>query len=134
MVKAHVERQAVIREVVPHLVGRTPTNILPKIGTDDLDDLARKADGEEEDPCPDHVANGAISLSSVDEEPKDLRIREVQSDPDGHTEAESKYTTLVGPEIPCEKREIVSKRDTLVAGDWFVLSGRAIRADLLPPA
>jgi len=132
MVKFHVQVETVEGKIVAHLVGRAPPDVLSQVGTDDLHNLTREPDTEEDDPGPDHVRYGAIGLGCVDEKAEDLRIREIQTDAGCHAEGEGIHATFVRPEISREQRKIVTEGDTFI-GVALLGSGRMVRVDLLPP-
>jgi len=128
VVKSHIQVEAVVGEVVAHLVRRAPPHILSEIGADDLDALSTDPDGEEEDARPDEAAQGPVGLCGVDEVAKDLRIEQTEPDPDHHTDGEEGDAALVGTQIPGEEGGVVSEGYPCIRGGGFWCG-----VDLLPP-
>ena len=95
----HVEGEAVVREIVAHLVCGTPTHVLAQVGADDLYALAYDANGEEYHACPNKVVHRPIGLCGVDEVAHNLRIEQIETDAREHENAECGDAFPVGAEI-----------------------------------
>ena len=65
-----------------------------------------------------------------DEESKELRVGEVQTDTRSHAEGKCQDSGLVRAEIPRQEGKIVPKGDARFADDAFVARGRLIRVDV----
>ena len=130
VVEAHVQVQTVEGEVVPHLVRCPPAYILAEVGAQDLYDLSREPDTEKQESGEDEVGYEAVGLRRVDEESKDLRVCEVQTDTRSHAEGKCQDSGLVRAEIPRQEGKIVPKGDARFADDAFVARGRLIRVDV----
>lgn len=99
MVKAHVEGEAMVGQIIAHLVGGTPADILAEIGADNLYALPGNAHAQKGNARPNHIIDGPIGLCGVDEEAHDLWIEQIEANATEHEDAQYDNAFPIGAEI-----------------------------------